>query len=48
MDSMHDPKVGVVFDPKSLIGALTSLILDFRDSCLIDSNVNTDSTGHSL
>lgn len=47
VDSIHDPKVGVVFDPRSLIGALTSLILDFRDSC-VDSNVNTDSTGHSM
>ena len=26
VDSVHDPKVGVVFDPKSLIQALVDLI----------------------
>ena len=26
VESVHDPKVGVIFDPRSLIQALTSLI----------------------
>ncbi|XP_020264163.1 uncharacterized protein YNL011C [Asparagus officinalis] len=39
VDSIHDPKVGVIFDPTSLISTLTNLILYFRDSCLINSNI---------
>ena len=47
MDSIHDPNVGIIFDPRSLINALTGLILDHRDSCLIDLDT-IYSSGHSV
>ncbi|CAD6237869.1 unnamed protein product [Miscanthus lutarioriparius] len=32
--SIHDPKVGVIFDARSLIHALTILISEHMDMCL--------------
>ncbi|KAJ6830710.1 uncharacterized protein M6B38_351105 [Iris pallida] len=43
VDSINDPKVGIIFDPRSLIGALTSLILEIRNSCIMDSSASIDS-----
>ena len=34
VESVHDPKVGVIFDPRSLIQALTSLISEEMDTHL--------------
>lgn len=36
MDSIEDPEVGTIFDPKSLVQSLTSLIGDYRNSCSTD------------
>nr|BAJ95269.1 predicted protein [Hordeum vulgare subsp. vulgare] len=40
--SVHDGKVGVIFDPQSLIQALTGLISEHMDACLAEPDCLTE------
>jgi len=42
VESVHDPKVGVIFDPRSLIQALTSLISEEMDTHLSEPGYLTE------
>ncbi|XP_039848221.1 uncharacterized protein YNL011C-like [Panicum virgatum] len=42
VESVHDPKVGVIFDPRSLIQALTSLISEEMDAHLSEPGYLTE------
>lgn len=42
MESVHDAKVGVIFDPQSLIQALTSLISEHMDVRLAEPDRLTE------
>jgi hypothetical protein len=42
VESVHDPKVGIIFDPRSLIQALTSLISEEMTTHLSEPDYLTE------